>query len=288
MRQAREKAQLCPEDLADLAKTSATFFTQAEEGEEDPGRFLVECADRDLNQRGALLDLWARTYIAVHAAARTAVDRFQSEARHIRDYQPLMIPEFLHTSAYARAVAEAEVGSDSESNASLRSLHYADHGPPSLCLIVDETAIRRTVGTHDITHEQLKRLHSAAQRPHVSLHIIARTTRRHPGLRAPARTLTFGRRRTIAYADHATGPGALITEPGRVQDYCDLLAALQGAALPVDDSLALLDDAIGTPKRRAITTGSGPDPLAPHYAGRTGAPAPPWSSEKSREQTSPV
>ena len=107
----------------------------------------------------------------------------------MRNYESLYIPGLLQTEDYARAgivgglptaghtVVEQRVQARLERQALL-----AGDKPFELWAIVDEAAIRRIVGGHQIMRAQLKHIVEAAEAPNVTFQVIPYDKGAHPGM----------------------------------------------------------------------------------------------------------
>lgn len=279
LRAARERTGRLLDDLAETAVSSVYVLEEVEAGRMDPGRRIVEILDREFEAQGVLLDAWAHAHISDRLSSGSDIDGLWPEAFQIRAYAPLVVPEHFQTAEFTRALDAAErplephyVVADRPHS---RRLMATCSGPPYHCLVVDETALHRVVGTPEVMRAQLAHLHDLAQARHVTVHVIPAGTRQHPGLRGAFWTLSYSPRHTLAYLPHPRGSGHLVTNATHVKGYADLFATLQGAALSADASLALLADAAasagdGSP-RRALTAGTAPAPVP--AAGRDREPA---------------
>jgi hypothetical protein len=105
--------------------------------------------------------------------------RFENEATAIYNYEPLLLPGLAQTADYARALMEAFPGRTSPELVEgmvaarigrQRVLDRAD--PPHLNLIIEEMALRRTIGTPEMMYGQLQHLLATAARRSVSLRVL--------------------------------------------------------------------------------------------------------------------
>ncbi|GAA3746609.1 helix-turn-helix domain-containing protein [Salinactinospora qingdaonensis] len=277
IRAARKKLGLSLADLAEWVHVGEYTMGQIEAGEDDPGRRVIDLLDAKFGAEGVLADAWAQVYISHHVRSGSRVDQLQREASQIRAFSPLMLPDWYQTEAYHQALNRVERPMECTSYVAdrpkLRSLMATGSGPPFHCLILDEAVLHRRVGTPEVMREQLAHLHRLAQASYITLHLIPSGTAHHPGLRGAFWTLDFSPRHTLAYTPHPRGPGALVTDATQIKGYIDLYATLQGAALPADASLTLLEETIEQAQpRKAITSGTTPDPgdpLAQHSSRHT-------------------
>ncbi|MET9478961.1 helix-turn-helix transcriptional regulator [Streptomyces sp. NPDC006638] len=130
-----------------------------------------------------ILPDWFGGYVSLEEAART-----------IRSYEPHFVPGLLQTEDYARAVLTAgEVGRASpgrlERHVALRMRRQAlltrTEQPPVYWVVLDETVLRRPVGSADVMRAQIDRLLEATDQPNVTLQIAEFAAGHHPGTYSP-------------------------------------------------------------------------------------------------------
>lgn len=142
---------------------------------------------------------------------------FEQSATLIRCYGQAMIPDLLQTPGYAEAVLSCPAGlrSDDEIAARLaqqaaRQRHLLTHPhPPAVQVIVDESALRRTVGGPAAMRAQLDHLRSLAIRPGFSVRVLPLAGGAHAGM-----TNSFT---LLRFAATTMAPGRPVAGPGRVR-----------------------------------------------------------------------
>jgi transcriptional regulator with XRE-family HTH domain len=119
-----------------------------------------------------ILPDWFEPYIALEDAAS-----------QIRVYEPCHIPELLQTADYARAltlVSAPNAGADEiEMRVKLleaRQATLSRFRPLHLWAVIDESALRRPVGTGEVMRRQLRHLIEASSLPNVTIQVIPLTT----------------------------------------------------------------------------------------------------------------
>ncbi|MFJ8941877.1 helix-turn-helix domain-containing protein [Streptomyces sp. NPDC102395] len=136
-----------------------------------------------------VLPEWFSLYVSLEGAARL-----------IRSYEPHFAPGLLQTEAYARAVLESgTVGRRSpetiERHVSLRMARQRLlEGPdaPHLWAVMDETVLRRPVGTDPaVMRGQLDKLLEFAERDRITLQVAEFADGPHPGTSAPFSLFRF-------------------------------------------------------------------------------------------------
>jgi transcriptional regulator with XRE-family HTH domain len=105
--------------------------------------------------------------------------RFESEATAIYNFEPLLLPGLVQTAEYTRTLmrksALTRTGPEIESMVAVRMnrqrvLDRAD--PPHLSLVIDEMALRRTMGDPAVMVGQLQHLLAASARRHISIQVL--------------------------------------------------------------------------------------------------------------------
>jgi transcriptional regulator with XRE-family HTH domain len=123
---------------------------------------------------------------------------FEDEARMIRNYESLSLPELLQTQHYARAVITVGLPGASRDEVERRVavtvgrqavLTRAE--PVRLWAIVDEAALHRQVGGQAVMDDQLQYLMRAVANPAVTLQVISFQAGAHPGMPGSFTILRF-------------------------------------------------------------------------------------------------
>ena len=102
---------------------------------------------------------------------RQRLQRLESAATLLRDFQPGMVVDVLQTAAYARAVSEGELDpADVSSSEAVGSSSF----PPAkhFVLIMTEGALRWQVSSPTVMFEQLDWIIEASRRPNVRVGVI--------------------------------------------------------------------------------------------------------------------
>ncbi|SDK89063.1 helix-turn-helix domain-containing protein [Streptomyces indicus] len=151
-----------------------------------------------------ILPNWFSMYVSLEGAASL-----------LRSYEPHFVPGLLQTEDYARAVLRAgSIGTmgdeDIERHVALRMQRQElleREDAPKLWVIMDETVLRRTVGTPDVMRGQLDRLIAATKLPNVTLQIAEFSAGHHPGTYGPFVLFRFAvpELQDMVYAEYLTG-----------------------------------------------------------------------------------
>ncbi|WP_328688001.1 Scr1 family TA system antitoxin-like transcriptional regulator [Streptomyces phaeochromogenes] len=154
------------------------------------------------HQYSAMLPSWMATFIGL-----------ESSAASIRTYETQFVPGLLQTADYARAVVSSghpqEAGDDITRRVNLR-LHRQQilHGPDPVRLraLLDESVLRRPLGSRAVLREQLQHLLATTELPHVTIELIPLTSRSPVAVDCPVTVLHFPEPDLpdVVYLEHLT------------------------------------------------------------------------------------
>jgi Domain of unknown function (DUF5753)/Helix-turn-helix domain len=153
-------------DVADLL----TFYGVTDEQEREVFLALVRQANAPgwWHNYGDVLPSWFETYLGLEQAASV-----------IRIYEPALVPGLLQTEGYARAVIELRhlqaSATDVERRVALRMARQeflTQPGAPNLWVALDESALRRPLGSGMVQRGQLQHLIEMARRPNITLQVV--------------------------------------------------------------------------------------------------------------------
>jgi transcriptional regulator with XRE-family HTH domain len=184
----------------------------------------------------------------------------EEEAASISQYSALLAPGLLQTEAYGRAVLQAirsdRRARDIERRLRLRMTRQAlltGEKAPQYWVILDEAALRRTVGGPKVMSEQLDRLIGAAELPNVTIQVLPFSNGAHAGMDGE---FTLLRYRDPADPDvvfiENTGGDAYLDDADVTRRYVAIFDHLRAAALdPAESSrtLAIIKDELLQPER---------------------------------------
>ncbi|WP_328740928.1 helix-turn-helix domain-containing protein [Streptomyces erythrochromogenes] len=129
----------------------------------------------------------------------------ETAAAAVRSYEPLVIPGLLQTPAYASAVIAETIPLATEEQIAvrlevrLRRQSRVHHPARSIRLevVLDESALRRVVGSPEIMREQLEYLNRLGEQPHITVQVLPHSAGAHPGI--------LGQFTILDFPDTATG-----------------------------------------------------------------------------------
>ncbi|MFD3531673.1 helix-turn-helix domain-containing protein [Streptomyces sp. NPDC058664] len=176
----------------------------------------------------------------------------ETHADSIRAFDPMVIPALLQTPAYAAAVIEETIPlitvdqSAARLKVRLRRQHriYDLARRLHLWVVLDESALRRVVGSQEIMREQLEHLHALSTEPHITVQVLPHSAGAHPGLWGQFSVLRFpDSREAVVYLERFTS-GSCLDKPSDVQRYSVTHAHLRARALAPEHSRHLITDII--------------------------------------------
>ncbi|MDX2562971.1 helix-turn-helix transcriptional regulator [Streptomyces sp. TX20-6-3] len=176
----------------------------------------------------------------------------ETAAASIRLYGPLVIPGLLQTPAYAASVIEETIPllTVDQAAAQLRvrlRRQYRIYDPARrlhLRVVVDESVLRRVVGSREIMREQLEHLHALSTEPHIVVQVLPHSAGAHTGLSGQFSVLEFpDSREAVVYLKRFTS-GLCLDKPSDVRQYGVTHAHLRARALTPEHSRDVITDAI--------------------------------------------
>ncbi|WP_112470002.1 helix-turn-helix domain-containing protein [Streptomyces triticisoli] len=250
----REHAGLSRAELGEQVRFSKHTVASVELGRRMPDPAFVERAEQALGNTGALRK--AASHLARQpglAAWFRQWARLERSAITYWTYECRVIPGFLQTEAYARAVTasvppvkEADQV-DHQVAARLERQRLLDHKPPiAFSFIVEQALIERATGGDDVTRELIDHLIVQSSRFNVELQVMPLRQPDHSGFDGPLMLLETPDHRWFGYAEGQRG-GLLITDPDEVSIMLQRYAKLRSQALNPEDSRSLLKRMRGAP-----------------------------------------
>lgn len=167
---------------------------------------------------------------------------YEDKATRLNVWSPSVIDGLLQTEDYAHALLETSPGVIDEvvaarlaSRMSRQRRVLMRDVPPSVCCIIDHTALYRCVGSPEIMAAQMRHLIKASRLPRVTVQVL-------PAVAHPATQSGFMVADGAAYAEHVTG-GYVFTDQETVTSIERLFDTLRGECYRVSESLAIFGKA---------------------------------------------
>ena len=142
---------------------------------------------------------WPRRFSEVASKELLDLIDYEFAASGIRQFETSFVPGILQTEDYASAVLHVFHGEDSapERVAALVDLRtrrrdlLSGGNAPKFSFLLDESVIKRLVGSPSVMREQLESLVKVAELPNVMLQIVPFSAGLHPGMKGPFEVVEF-------------------------------------------------------------------------------------------------
>nr|WP_245179153.1 DUF5753 domain-containing protein [Streptomyces montanisoli] len=240
--------------LGDAIGYSLEQVASVEQGRRPAKATFTLAADRALEARGVL-------EVLQDEVERAKLPRFfrdfallEAEALSRFSYDPLLVPGLLQTQAYAQTLLEAhfppldeEIIEQRVSGRLARQALLARRSPPMVFVfIVEEGALRRTVGSAAVMREQLRHLLTCSQMRNVEVQVMPTTRGAHSGLNGPMVLVESTDRRQHVYVE-AQDVVSVRSDRNEVSEFWLRYGMLRSQALNSEDSSHLIQRMAGEP-----------------------------------------
>ncbi|MEU6660608.1 helix-turn-helix transcriptional regulator [Streptomyces sp. NPDC046821] len=169
----------------------------------------------------------------------------ETDAASLRVYDPQVVPGLLQTRAYAETLITGALPetttTDIDKRVQVRVRRQeriaAPENPLRLWTVLDESALRRVVGSREVMREQLEHLVEQSQLPHVTVQVIPFDMGAHPGLNGQYAILEFpdAADSSVVYIEGVTSD-LYLEKANDVQKYSVMYEHLRAQALNVEQS----------------------------------------------------
>jgi transcriptional regulator with XRE-family HTH domain len=197
---------------------------------------------------------WWHRYRDILPAWFSAFVSLEGEAAAIRAYEPHYVPGLLQTEDYARAVLKAGLphapDEEIERGVSLRMERQAvlnrKNDPPLLWCVLDETVLRRPIGSPGVMRAQIAKLIEAGAQPNVRLQIMPFAVGPHPAMYGPFHIFRFHVQELpdIVYTESLVG-AVYFDDRDDVTAFLEALDRMCAQAAPAQNTEAILGEIHG-------------------------------------------
>ncbi|MFE0425376.1 Scr1 family TA system antitoxin-like transcriptional regulator [Streptomyces sp. NPDC058953] len=246
LRRRRVDAGLTQQALADLAIMTRTHIAHIEAGRRKPCIQDARRLDQVLDTGGVFVNFLPTLNLRKVAIHFEAARHFEQMANMIREYGGLLIPGLLQTEGYMRALFRryfppkpAEQIETAVTTRLDRARILKDPVEPVFMVLLDEAALRRTVGGPAVMAEQLRHIQALGEADRIRVHVIPFEAGSHALLSSNTTLMWFEDMPPVAYAE-ALKSGCVIDEPDLVLQCQTAYDLALGDALSHDQSLALI------------------------------------------------
>lgn len=172
---------------------------------------------------------------------------FEAEADQYRSYEVHLMPGLLQTEDFARAVLRTsrvlrmpeEIDRAVEARVARQKRLTSTENPLQMWQIIEEGALRRTIGDITTMRAELDHLLEVSRLPNVSLQVIPYRSATHVALDGPFTLLGFNDYPDVLYVEHFGGC-QYFEKPEETADGKVVFDHLRSSALNTADSAALI------------------------------------------------
>ncbi|MYW12936.1 helix-turn-helix domain-containing protein [Streptomyces sp. SID2563] len=247
LRHRRERANLSQVDLGELLYVSGSFIGWLEDGSRRMQMDQALRLDDILNADGFFKRNCAALKKSKYPDHFAEAAEAEARATEIKEYAPQLIPGLLQTEAYARAVFRSGLPTATEGKidelvaARLeRAQILADPTMPMLWVVLDESVLRRRVGSSDVMAAALRHIAVLVQQRRIIVQVLPFDAGGHAAMGGGLKLMAFSDAPPLAYLD-GLGAGQLLDDPGTVKDYELTYDLVVASALSPAASLALIE-----------------------------------------------
>lgn len=257
LRQLRREADLTAEQVATQLGWDPSKISRIESNEwklpkvKDVEALMRAYGVTDPAQRDALIALarqarergWWDQYKDVLGGALPGLE---AEAIRIWQYQSMFIPGLLQTSDYKRALCqasgldEAETERRVQARTARQQILHQDN-PPLLWVVLDEAALRKPIGGHQVMADQIAHLISMSSKDNIGIQVIMDEFGAHPGMAGPIVLLHYTMDPSIVYIEGFGAGDLYLEDPDEVTKFAARYQHVTAAASDVPRSLAYLE-----------------------------------------------
>jgi transcriptional regulator with XRE-family HTH domain len=264
LRRLREDASITTEQAADAIRGSHSKISRMEHGrvgfkERDIGDLLSLYGVTSGEEREALLKLareantpgWWQGYSDILPHWVEPYFGLEAAASFIRNYELQFVPGLLQTPDYARALirlgnasTEEDVTRRAEARIARQEILTREN-PPRLWAVMDEGALRRSIGGKAVMRQQIRHLADMCEHPAVTLQILPFQVGAHPAMGGQFTILRFSEPdlRDVVYIEQLTS-ALYLDKAAEVDSYLEVMEQLCLQAEPATRTPQLLKAAL--------------------------------------------
>ena len=231
--------------LPELSRRSgidAGHLSRIENGKRPPTEAIAQACDAVFPERkGWFSEYYEDSRTWAPPGFRSWAE-YEDKAARLSVWSPSVIDGLFQTEDYARALLQTALGVTDEIVAARLASRMGRQrrvlmreNPPSVCCIIDHTALYRCVGSPEIMAAQMNRLAEAAGMSRVTVQVL-------PAVAHPATQSGLMVAGDAAYAEHVAG-GYVFTDQETVISIERLFDTLRGECYRVSESLAIIGKA---------------------------------------------
>ncbi|MDN3352314.1 helix-turn-helix transcriptional regulator [Actinomadura sp. DC4] len=241
-------------ELAETLGYTPQLIGQIEAGKNIPSKQFAEDLDTYFKTNGVFVRLWkliteTRHLTAVPPGFPEFVER-ELVATVMHVFDPIVVNGILQTREYAYEVLKAGRNPEEIEHLVTKRLERQEilvrPKPLRIVAVMDEMALRRTIGGREVMKGQIEHLIERARQPNVTLQIVAADKGSYAGLPGAFTSMGFESGPDLVYLEGHLD-GELIGNPATVREYGLRYDLIRGAAMSDDESLKLLQSILESP-----------------------------------------
>ncbi|WP_328770219.1 helix-turn-helix domain-containing protein [Streptomyces sp. NBC_00286] len=242
LRRYREAAGLSQKQLGAAVFCTGSLIGQIETAHKVPTREFSERVDVALETEGAFSRLVGLVLRSQLPSWFQPFADMEARASYICTYQAQLVYGLLQTEEYARAVLATGMPSKLEELVAARMERQrtlSREHPPLTWVVLDEAALHRPIGGRTVMRNQLAHLLGCIDRRWVRIQVLPYEAGEHASLIGSFTSMRFEDDPDIIYTEDLIS-GHMTANPETVREAAPRYAHLQGAALSVENSAALI------------------------------------------------
>ncbi|MFF4523719.1 helix-turn-helix domain-containing protein [Streptomyces bluensis] len=248
-RRHRESAGLSLVQLAGIVNSSKSTLARIETAELMPPPDLPARLDAAFGTDKHFHGLYELAKREAHPDQYRRFMDFEAQAEVIENYEPQVIPGLLQTKEYAQAQLSLQEELTREKVEELVNARMSRQDrlraaePPLRWTIIDESVLRRQMGSRECTYKQLARLLEQVDTPDSKVQVMPFSAGPHYLMGGSLHLLTLPSGSTVAY-EEGIEVGHLYEDRGLAKKWRRRYEVLRANALPPAASAELIRDAM--------------------------------------------
>lgn len=247
LREQRKKAGLTQQELAVAATMTRSHIAHIEAGRRWPSEEDAKRLDRALGTGDVLSSFRPTGDGAPVADHFESARQLEQQATVIREFALSYVPGILQTASYAhamlRSAAYPPLSREERDMAVVTRLERArlleDPVAPVVWALLDESVLRRPIGSPEVMAEQLTHLADLVDADRIRVYVLPFSVGVHPLMQSMLTLMWFEDQPPIAYVE-GLHTGKVHDSPALVVRFQGTYDLALGDALPSKESLALL------------------------------------------------
>jgi transcriptional regulator with XRE-family HTH domain len=200
--------------------------------------------------REARQDPWWGSYRDVASRELQELLEYESVSSAIRQFETTFVPGIVQTADYASTVLQVFHGDESKEHVrrlvklrTSRAQLLARENAPDFHFILDESVIRRQVGSPSIMRKQVQTLMEVAELPNVHIQVVAFEAGLHRGTMEAFEIIQFGDSRDVDAVFVEGAQDFFVEDLDGIRRYPEIFRQIANVALSPEETVKLLESA---------------------------------------------